>query len=376
MATEINGLCDDGFLPIRKAFASNFDDNLELGASVAVTHQGSLVVDLWAGSADRRKTRPWQEDTIVNVFSTTKVTVILCILKLVSEGKIDLDAPVARYWPEFGQAGKSDVTVRQTLIHRAGVPGFSEVLSFEALNDYDHLITLIAHQKPWFDDPGTTCYHSDTFGLILGEVTRRVTGKRISEYFHDEIAGPATADFHIGIRERSVRDRLAQLVFPENAAASIEPGSVGAKVMQNFWPPDYQRWERQQAEFPSGNGYGNARSLAQVGAIAAMSGEVGGIRYISEEIMELATTEQSYSECPLMGMLRLGLGFGLHSKEFPAPTPSCFHWGGFGGSSCVMDMQTGISFGYTPNRLGADRVDSDPRLGRLWQALAAVITDL
>ena len=374
MSIEIGGFCDEQFEPLKQAFAANFDAGFEVGASVAVTHQGRSVVDLWAGYADVEKSRPWQEDTIVNVFSTTKVMNIICILKLVSEGRIDLDVPVATYWPEFGQAGKSKVTTRQVLIHRAGLPGFSEPQTFEALHDWNYIVDVLARQEPWWE-PGTqTCYHMITYGFILGELTRRVTGSLLSEYFENEFSRPAGADFHIGLKDREILNRVAGLKFPE-VPMSFE--GIGERVMSSILDGDWESWEHQSAEVPAGNGYGNARSIARIGAILAMNGELDGRRYLSPETVEMAATEQSYSECPMIGMVRFGLGFGLHSDGFSAPTPSSFHWGGYGGSSVVMDTPTGLSFAYAPNNMVVtDEVGDDPRIKRLWDALTSVMAQL
>jgi CubicO group peptidase (beta-lactamase class C family) len=343
---------------------------------LAVTHQGRSVVDLWAGYADPEQILPWQQDTIVCVFSTTKAIVITCILKLVSDGKLDLDEPVATYWPEFGQAGKSGITTRHVLLHQAGMPGFTEPQTFEAMHDWDYVIDTLARQEPWFEPGSHACYHALTFGFILGEITRRLTGRLLSEYFVEEFARPAGIDFHIGLKDPAILSRVAKLGLPE---LSLPPSVEGmaARAFDSVAEGDWESSASQSAEIPAGNGFGNARSIARLGAILAMNGELDGRRYLSPEIVDAASTEQSYMECEPLGLVRFGLGFGLHSEGFSAPTPTSFHWGGYGGSSIVMDRSKGVSFGYAQNNLRLqEKVGEDVRLDRLWDALGRVVEGL
>jgi CubicO group peptidase (beta-lactamase class C family) len=377
--TEINGICEERFLPLKEAFAANFDEGLEIGSSVAVTHQGRSVVDLWAGYADPERTRPWQQDTIVCVFSTTKAMVIACMLKLVADGKLDLDEPVATYWPEFDQAGKSEITTRHVLLHQAGMPGFTEAQTFEAMHDWGYVIDTLSRQEPWFEPGSYACYHPLTYGFILGEITRRLTGRLLSEYFVEEFARPADIDFHIGLKDRTILDRVARLAMPESFLAPGVEG-MGARAFRSVANGDMSgsgSWEYLSAEVPSGNGCGNARSIARFGAILAMSGELDGRRYLPAEIVEAATTEQCYLLCEPFGMVRFGLGFGLDCETYRAPSPTSFHWGGYGGSSIVMDRTTGVSFGYAPNDLHLkDNFGVEMRLERLWNALGRVMEGL
>ena len=196
---DIRGRYESGFEPVRDAFAANFDAGLELGASVAVTHDGEPVVDLWAGDASPDGT-PWAEDTIVNVYSTTKTMAAICVLVLVDRGDIDLSAPVAKYWPEFSQNGKENVLVSHVMSHSSGLSGFDPPIEkVEELYDWVGITERLAAQAPWWE-PGTASgYHAVTQGYLQGEIVRRVTGCSIGTFFRDDIAGPLGADFHIGL---------------------------------------------------------------------------------------------------------------------------------------------------------------------------------
>ncbi|GAJ14706.1 unnamed protein product, partial [marine sediment metagenome] len=191
---EIHGHCDQRFSSVKEAFAENFKSGEEVGASFAATIDGEFVVDIWAGYADAAETRPWERDTIVNVYSTTKVMTALCVLMLVDRGQLELDAPVALYWPEFAQAGKENLPVRYLLSHSAGLAGFSESIPIEALYDWDRIINMLAAQEPWWE-PGTQSgYHAVTSGYLWGELVRRITGKTLGTFFREEVALPLKAD--------------------------------------------------------------------------------------------------------------------------------------------------------------------------------------
>ena len=378
MPTEIHGFCDEQFLPFKDAFRANFDAGLELGASLAVTHRGKMVVDLWGGFADRKQTRPWQQDTVVCVFSTTKIMAAFALLILVDRKCIELDTPVANYWPEFAQGGKGSVTVRDILTYRAGVPGFVPALPFEALHDWSSAVTNIEAQTHWFDGRRAVCYHPQTYGFLIGELIRRVDGRPFAKFFHDEIAKRVGADFQVGLSSKTDIERVAGLRWPTTTldfAADSLQGRVWYSVGQPE-PSGYYTWEHLSADLPASNGYGNGRSIARICSIMAMRGKLEGQVYLSEKVVEQAAQEQVYAEDPFMGMIRLGLGFGLHSREFPAPTATSFHWGGFGGSWGVMDPTTGISLGYAPNNLIVDFTEDKYCLGTRLNRFAIALEKL
>jgi CubicO group peptidase (beta-lactamase class C family) len=339
------------------------------------------VVDVWAGWADSEQTRPWEKDTIVHVASTTKIMVAISALILVDRDLLNLDVPIARYWPEFAQGDKAEVTVRDAFTHQAGVPGFEPRVPFEALYDWEGITARLAAEPHWFGGRRQIVYHMFTYGFVLGELIRRVDGRGPARFFREEIAAKAGADFQIGLTSRADLSRLAGIrppsvpPVPQDAAA----GSLLGRLLQGNSPPPIgpRSWESLCAEVPAGNGFGNGRSIARVCAILAMRGELDGVHYMSPATVEEAATEQAYDVCPYLGGVKFGLGFGLDSKEFPAASPSTFGWGGVGGSWGLMDPRTGVSLGYAPNNwdVGTDGV-IDLRHKVLGPALRTVLSSL
>ena len=224
---DISGRCDAPFGAVKDAFAANFVDNADVGASVAVTIGGELVVDLWGGTQDEAGTTPWERDTIINVFSTTKTMSCLALLVLASRGLVDVDAPVERYWPEFGAAGKGNVLVRHLLSHTAGLPAWERRIEGVDLYDWDKVTSLLAEQATWWEPGWKSGYHGISQGNLVGEVVRRVDGRSVGRFFADEIAGPLGADFHIGLPAE--HDQRVALVIPAppitfgSADGSVEP---------------------------------------------------------------------------------------------------------------------------------------------------------
>jgi len=376
MAVEINGFCDARFLPLRDAFAANFADGLEIGASVALTHRGEVVVDLWAGYLDAERTRPWQKDTIVLVGSTTKLIMSLAALIVIDRGLLDIDAPVAQYWPEFAQGGKAAVTVRDVLTHQAGVPGLEIPVSLATACDWNAMIGRIAAEAHWFGGERRICYHLHTYGFLVGELIRRVDGRQPAQFVREEIAQRAGVDFQIGLRDLSDLSRMAIPPIPDGAF-DVEgfPGKLYATIDLR----EFGSVESLAAEMPSANGYTNGRAIAKACGIIANGGTLGGVRYLSAPTIAAAGAEQAYAQCPYLGWLRMGLGFGIHSKEFPAPSPTSMHWGGFGGSIGIMDPRAGISFGYAPNNFVVPavtdgQIEPDVRQKRFHEVLVEVLS--
>ena len=345
---EVHGFCDERFEALEALFRSNQEQGIDEGASLAATLDGEFVVDLWAGTTDRAKTQPWAEDTLVTVFSTSKVMVNIAVLMVYDRGLLDLDAPIADYWPEFAQNGKGTITARQVLVHRSGLPGFGRSIGFEEAHDWDRMIDILERAEPWYE-PGTEAYyHPITYGHLLGEVIRRISGLPFEEFFRQEIAGPLGADFHFGLTSPADQARVAQLWYPIPATGSDGFDDI---VMTEIGQGDWVVPSRMAAVMPSTSGIGNGRSIARIGAMMAMGGELDGRRYLSRATIQEAGTEQSFQEDRLLGWCRYGLGFGLDSEYFPASTPTSMHWGGFGGSLATMDPATGMSVGFAPNRL-------------------------
>ncbi|HXQ15760.1 MAG TPA: serine hydrolase domain-containing protein [Caulobacteraceae bacterium] len=376
MTVEIHGLCEERFKPLEEAFRANFDDGLELGASLGVTHHGRMVVDLWAGWKDVERTHPWEKDTIVLVASTTKMMVTLAALVLLDRGLLDLDAPIARYWPEFAQGGKGAVTVRDAFTHQAGVPGYDPPVAIEALYDWAGITAHIAAEPHWFGGERVIAYHASTYGFVLGELIRRIDGRMPGTFFREEIAEKANADFHIGVSAAEF-GRLAalQMPIPPEVQPSLPPviARVGASL--RIGAPD--PWDYMSAQLPSENGCGNGRSIARLCAILAMGGELDNVRYLSRATVEAAASEQAYGVDDYLGLIRFGLGYGLHSEGFSAPSPTAFHWGGHGGSWGMMDMATEISVGYAPNNWIVDPNQLlEPRQQRYFSAMEALLPTL
>jgi CubicO group peptidase (beta-lactamase class C family) len=357
----IEGQCDPRFAAVRDAFAANFEAGREIGASLAVTVDGEFVVDLWGGHADAAKTRRWQRDTIINVFSTTKAMTALCVHMLVDRGQLDVDAPLARYWPEFAQAGKERITVRQVLTHSSGLAGIRRPLGTEALYDWTRMTATLAAESPWWEPGTATAYHALTYGYLLGEIVRRITGRTLGTFFRDEVALRLSADFHIGL-PASEDTRVAELVTPsaeENAAAgattAVDGETIAGKVISNppLRPALANRPEWRRAEIPAANGHGNARSVARVMALLARGGELGGTRLLAEQTIARAIEEQRYTKDLVLGFkMRWGLGFMLTSRQLPlGPNPRTFGHGGWGGSLGFADLDARVGWAYVMNMM-------------------------
>jgi CubicO group peptidase (beta-lactamase class C family) len=378
MTVQMQGFCEERFLPLKRAFAANFDDGLEVGASLAVTHRGKPVVDLWAGHADRARTRPWERNTIIFLSSSAKIPLIVSFLMLVDRGLVELDAPVARYWPEFAAGGKERVTVREALSHRGGIPAFDPPVDVTALLDWRAITAHLAAQSHWFNGHSTLCYHILTYGFLLGEIMHRVDGRTPAQFWREEIATPARIDVQMGLRLQSELPRVAEVVWatpPAGGFPLIEDPAT-ARAYQNAIPTgDWSAWDVMSADI-AGNGYGNARSMARVGSIVAQRGVLDGHRYLSGAIVEEMVRVQIDVIEPVFGRMRWGLGVTLDHEEFRLPTPTSVYWGGRGGSFIVMDPESGVSCGYAMNNHIPTRHGTDERQQRLWSTLGRAMANL
>ena len=383
----IHGECASRFRRVREAFEGHFRRGREIGAAVAVVHDGEKVIDLWAGWADLAKTQPWQRDTIANVYSCTKAMAALCAHQLVERGTLDLDTPVAEYWPEFAQHGKQRIPVRWLLSHRAAVPAVREILPNEALYDWKLITDALAAEEPWWE-PGTKHgYHAVTFGWLVGEVVRRVDGRSVGTYFRDEIARPLGLDFHIGLADEHHR-RVADLSdltvadIDELDADAVglaqvilaDPNSMTARAFMN--PPSMAlgvnnpEWRR--AEIPGANGHANARDLARVYGALARGGDLDGVHVLDPAGIARFRSEQSHGpDLVLQINTRFGLGVMLPQDRPDArfgPSRNAFGHPGAGGALGFADPDGRIGFGYTPNRLGP-HILLDPRATALIDAV-------
>ncbi len=384
MAVKIEGTCDPKFSRVKDAFAENFEKRSEVGAAAAVVLDGKSVVDIWGGHADKAATRPWTRDTLVNVYSTTKGVTAICAHRLVDKGLLDIDAPVAKYWPEFAQAGKDKLPVRFLLSHRAGLPAVRKILDGDALFNWTTMTNALAEQEPWWE-PGTAHgYHAVTFGWLVGEVIRRITGKTPGVYLRDEIAGPLGLDFHIGLDAKH-DTRVAGLIASPPpgpgepnifAEAMKNPESVVAKAFMN--PPlmgkpglvNSREWRA--AEIPAANGHGTARALARLYGALARGGELDGVRVMSKDEVAKCSIEQSNGPDAVLTInTRFSQGFMMSQPGAElGPNAKSFGHPGAGGSLGYADPEAKIGFGYTMNKMQASLL-IDPRATALIEAVYA-----
>ena len=372
----IKGSCTPKFVGVRDAFERNFALRGEVGAAVAVWVDGDLVVNLWGGSADAAGTRPWQENTLTTVLSGTKGLSATCVHQLADRGELDLQAPVARYWPEFGQAGKQDITLAMVMSHRSGVIGPRTRMSWEKVADWDFVCDQLAAAEPWWQ-PGTAQgYHMTTFGFILGEVFRRVTGRTIGQHLRTEIAEPLGADVHIGlpraeqrrcaerVNKPHARDLLAEVKAPGYPTSLAEHPKAGLSISMGFAPDDelasndLQLWR--ELEFPGTNGQVSALGLATFYNALAQE------KLLSPEHMDLIRVCQGDDETDLVLGPRVadhgwGLGYMLNQRGVNGPNRRIFGHGGLGGSFGFVDLEHRIGYAYVANRFDATKSNADPR---------------
>jgi CubicO group peptidase (beta-lactamase class C family) len=374
---EVHGRCDERFAGVREALAQQLDAGEELGASVAVDLDGETVVDLWGGHRDEQRTEPWSEHTIVNVWSTTKCVLALAALMLVDRGELDLDAPVAVYWPEFAAKGKKDVLVRHLLSHTSGVSGWEQPFSIRDMYDWDSSTERLAQQAPWWE-PGTASgYHANNQGHLVGEVIRRITNTTFKKYVADRIADPLGADFQIGARESEV-SRIAPVVAPPRPEGGgvPDPDSVAVKTFTgpkaSAAAANSPEWRA--ADLGALNGHSNARGVMTALRVLSLGGEAGGVRLLSPQTIERVFDQQADGVDLVLGApFRWGTGFCLGSPEVPyVPEGRTFFWGGWGGSLVVMDLDRRLTISYMMNRMGGGLLGS-PRSEAYVRAVYAAL---
>jgi CubicO group peptidase (beta-lactamase class C family) len=355
---SVHGFAQDRYAPVREAFEANLAGGADVGACFCATLEGETVVDLWGGFADAAKTRPWEKDTIVNVYSTTKTMTVLTALLIADRGELDFDAPVASYWPEFAANGKADIKVSHLMAHSAGLSGWREPVTTEDLYNWDKVTALLAAQAPLWE-PGTASgYHAITQGYLVGEVVRRITGKSLGTVFREEIAEPLGADFWIGL-PASEDDRVAELIPPPPAhAAGANAQTEVQKISFNNPVIDVSAtrirgWRG--AEIPAAGGTGNARSVAEIHTILANGGVAKGKRLLSEAGCRKALELQIEGPDLVLGMqARFGMGFGLAGGTVPLPNPQdSMYWGGYGGSIIMIDMKARTTLSYVMNKMAS-----------------------
>jgi CubicO group peptidase (beta-lactamase class C family) len=363
---QLSGHIDSRFEAIRDVLGDHLGSGAECGLSVTVDLDGQTVVDVHGGFADEARTRPWQPDTIVNVWSTTKTVTSLAVLMLADRGLVDLDAPVAAYWPEFAANGKEQVLVRHLMSHSSGVSGWDAPFALADVYDLERSTALLAAQAPWWE-PGTVSgYHALNFGHLLGEIVRRVSGKSLTGFVATEIAGPLDADFQIGAG-RSDWARCAEIIPPPPLPfdmATMDPDSVLFKTatgpVTEAAAANTEGWR--QAEIGAANGHGNARSVARVMSAVSLGGTVDGVRLLGKETIDQVFREQTRGIDLFLGVpIRYGIGYGLPEPATIPYIPEgkvCF-WGGWGGSIIIMDTDRRLTISYMMNKMQAGLVGSE-----------------
>ena len=363
---EVSGSCDARFEPVRTVLGDQLESGNELGASIVVDIDGDTVVDIWGGWCDADHRSPWTQNTITNVWSTTKTVTNLAALMLVDRGLLDPYSPVAKYWPEFAENGKENVEVRHVLSHTSGVSGWEAPFAVEDMYDWDSSTRKLAAQEPWWEPGSASGYHAQNQGHLVGELVRRVTGKHLKSFVADEIAGPLGADFQIGAAE-SDWDRIAPVVPPPPLPFDMGTLDQNGPAFKTFMGPvadaaaaNTPGWRR--ADMGAINGHGNARSVARILKSLALGGTVDGVRLLSPETIDVIFDEQSHGTDLVLGVpLRFGIGYALPETESVPYVPqgrACY-WGGWGGSLILMDLDSRTTISYMMNKMGAGIIGSD-----------------
>jgi len=369
MNDVVHGHWDTRFDKVSDAFAQAITDGEEVGAAIAIDIDGEPVVDIWGGHADAARTTAWDENTIVNVWSSTKTVTALAALILIDRGQLDPYAPVAKYWPEFGANGKHDIEVRHVLSHTSGVSGWEAPFTFTDLYDWEKATSQLAKQAPWWPAGTASGYHMLNLGHLVGEMVRRVTGTSLKEFVRQEIAEPLDADIQIGAGPDDDA-RIAELLPPPPLELPLHLLGEDSPMLKTFSAPltdadmaqlaNSTPWRR--AEIGAANGHGNARSLARALSPISLGGKANGVQLLSPATIDLIFQEQSNGIDLVLGApLRWGIGFGLPQRDtFPyLPDERICFWGGFGGSMIAMNPDRRTTVAYVMNKMGAGLFGSE-----------------
>ena len=380
MDVVIEGVVEPGLEAIREAFAANFarpGDYQEVGASLCVYRHGRRIVDLWGGSADAARTRSWTADTLVNVWSTTKLAAATAVARCVDQGLVAYAQPVADVWPEFAQAGKGGVTVAQAMSHQAGLPGFVAPTTLDDLYDHDLICARLAAQAPAFEPGSANSYHAVTYGFLAGEIVRRASGRTLGALFRDEIAGPLKADIHIGLSDAG-EPRVAELLPPKNPVDPATMNLTAPARMALFNPaqdparPNTRAWRA--AELPALNGQASARGIARLAAALANGGELDGVRILSPAtVTAMSVIAADRTDLMLGFNPQWGMGVAHNLIGVYGTNPATFGHSGWGGSFGAADPDGRIAIGYAPNQMGSELV-GDPRGKGLADAIYAALS--
>ncbi len=355
---EIHGTVSPKFESCRDAFAANFAKGHDVGAGVCVTHNDDVVVDLWAGWMDYDRTKPWQENTIVNVFSSTKPMTAMCALLLADRGELSFDDPVSKYWPDFAANGKSDIKVSHLMSHTAGLPTWDSQIDPAVLYDWEKATALLAQQAPLWEPGSASGYHAITQGYLVGEVVRRISGQSLGQFFAREFAEPLNAPFYIGLPD--------DLALPVADIIPAESQPILEFIFSFFQPEllgrtlgnpaidmhDVNGADWRHAEIPAANGHGSARGAAMVQSVVSHGGTFQGKQILSEGGVRVALEEQISGKDLVLGFpLRHGMGYGLQIGSTPPPNESVIFWYGAGGSMVMNDLKNRLTITFVMNRM-------------------------
>lgn len=375
----VDGVCSPAFQPLRDLLADNLASGADVGASVAVLHDGELVVDLWGGQA--RPGVPWEADTVVQVWSVTKTMAGLTVLVLADRGLIDLDAPVAQYWPAFAAAGKDQVLVRHLLGHTSGVPGWSRPVTVEDLLDLELSESWLADEQPWYAPGSASAYQIINHGHLLDGVVRGATGRPLADVFRDEVAGPLGADFLLGV-PASEQGRCADLLAPPAMAMDIGALPPDHFLLRTIANPFLTMEVCNSTDWRAGavggaGGHGSARGIATAQAVVSHGGSLNGVRLLSEETIDrIFEVQADGPDGVLMLPVTFGIGYALPTPSAPAvPDRRTCWWTGYGGAIVVNDLDTRTTVAYAPNQL-AEHMMSSPRTDAYVRTAFACLEDL
>lgn len=359
----IDGYCDSRFALVRDAFVNNFIEHNEIGASVCIEIDGKVVVDLWGGFSDVNKTQPWRHDQLVNVFSVGKGVTALLAAQCVDRSEISYDSRIIDVWPEFGVHGKEQMTLRDALGHRVGLPAVRTPLPAKAMYDWQLMCDALATETPWWIPGEGHGYHVNTFGFIVGEVLRRATGKSVGTLLRERVASPLAIDLYLGC-PTSLHHRMAEFEWPGTPPSDAPPaGLPDAQLLQYntyYNPPGLSgastvnttEWRR--AEIPSTNMHASATAVAHLYSILAHGGSMNEQHLITSDTLALATTEVSHGDDLVLSRVsRFAHGFQIPIPERGfGPHPEAFGHFGAGGSVGFCDPVSRVGFGYVMNQMG------------------------
>lgn len=378
-AAEVSGFVSEGFEAVADAFRENFDQRHDLGAAFAAVVDGRPVIDLWGGIADAESGRPWRADTLQLVFSGTKGFVAICLLMLIERGQLDLDAPVARYWPEFAAAGKEGVLVRHVVSHQAGLPAIDVRVGLDEIPDDVLMAGLLAEKEPVWGAGEAICYHGLTYGWLCGELVRRVDGRSVGRFFAEEIAAPLGLELWIGLAEE-LEPRVTTLRRvpgePLRFRPDVPPELRRALNRPEIWeePLPWNTRAYHAAEIPGAGAIGTARAIARLYGCLARGGELDGVRLLFPETIELGRATLARGEDAAYGdESHFGVGFQLQTDfRTLGPPDDAFGHGGAGGSVHGAWRTERVGFSYAMNEMRDAGERSEALLSALHRALTRV----